>query len=50
MLLVDDGVGDAGLFFGATIGLSEVTHSAWSTAPPDRHIASSASSAAMYFW
>ena len=50
MLLVDEGVGDVGAFFGATMGLSCVTQSAWSTEPPDRQIATSASSAAMYFW
>ena len=49
-LRVDEGVGDAGVFLGATMGLSDVTHSAWSTEPPDRQMAISASSAAMYFW
>lgn len=54
MLRVDEGVGDVGAFFGGTapaaFALSDVAHSTWSTVPPARHIAISASRAAMYFW
>jgi hypothetical protein len=41
-----DGDGEVGAFLGA--GLSDVAHSACSTCPPDRHMASSASSDSMY--
>lgn len=50
MLLVEDGVGDVGAFFGAIApGLSGETHSDCSTWPPERQMAISASSAAIYF-
>ena len=52
-LRVAEGVGDAGGFFGAAEAgapaFSGEAQSAWSTCPPERQIASSASRAAMYF-
>lgn len=54
ILLTDEGVGDVGAFFGSggagAPALSEVAHSACSTCPPERQMATSASRAAIYCW
>lgn len=47
-----DDVDDGADFFGAPAALAfpGAAHSLWSTTPPARQIATSASKAAMYFW